>query len=261
MYFHTQRGLTLTEFMIAVGISSIMVGGMYQTFIHQQRLSTQQEQLTEARQNARLSIEVMTEEIREAGFDPGGLTLPGGGAPAGIVAANATRIRFTRDLNCSGTLGISTPTVIQSVPPISVTDSTSEDVAYSLNTTTHVLNRTGYLDGQPQGGAQPVASHIIELNFCYVLSTTAGGPCTSTPLESDLPNITAVQVTLTAIASAADATYRDTNPNYSAQYQHYRKATLTSFIRLRNLGINRGQGPNDPPMTVDFREACVLPNQ
>ena len=74
MYFHTQRGLSLTELMIAMGISAIIAGGMYQTFVQQQRLSTQQEQFTEARQNARLSIEVMTEEIREAGFDPGGWT-------------------------------------------------------------------------------------------------------------------------------------------------------------------------------------------
>lgn len=248
MYFHTQRGLTLTEFMIAVGISSIMVGGMYQTFVNQQRLSTQQEQLTEARQNARLSMEVMTEEIREAGFDPGGLTLRDEGTPAGpagIVQADATRIRFTRDLNCNGKLGKSTPP-----------DSSSEDVAYYLDSTDHVLRRTGYRDGAPHDESQPVASNIIELNFCYVLSTNASGPCTSTPQNSDLPNITAVQVTLTATASAADPTYRDTNRNYSAQYQHYRKATLTSVIRLRNLGINRGQGPHDPPIVVDFREPC-----
>ena len=248
MHFHTQRGLTLTEFMVAMGISAIMAGGMYQTFVQQQRLSTQQEQFTEARQNARLSMEVMIEEIREAGFDPGGLTLldeapPAG--PAGIVEADATRLRFTRDLNCNGNLGKSTPP-----------DSTSEDVAYYLDTTNHVLRRTTYLDGQPHDQAQPIASNIIELNFCYVLATDASGPCTSTPQDNDLSNITAVQVTLTATASAADPTYRDTNHNYSAQYQHYRKATLTSVIRLRNLGLNRGQGPNDPPMVVDFGETC-----
>jgi type IV pilus assembly protein PilW len=246
--------------MIAVGISSIMVGGMYQTFVNQQKLSAQQEQFTEARQNARLSMEVMTEEIREAGFDPGGLTLqdkatPTG--PAGIVEANATSLRFTRDLNCNGKLSKSTPADIESDP-----DSPSEDVAYYLDTAKHVLRRTTRLDGQLHENAQPVASNIIELNFCYVLSTNAGGPCTSTPQAGDRSNITAVQVTLTATASANDPTYRDTNPNYSAQYQHYRKATFTSVIRLRNLGLNRGQGPNDPPMVVDVMgTTCKLPSQ
>jgi type IV pilus assembly protein PilW len=236
--------------MIAMGISAIIAGGMYQTFVQQQRLSTQQEQFTEARQNARLTMEVITEEIREAGFDPGGLTLrdeapPAG--PAGIVEADATSLRFTRDLNCNGKLA-------KSVPP----DSASEDVTYYLDTSKHILRRTTHLDGQARDESRPVASNIIELNFCYVLSTDASGPCTSTLEANNLPHITAVQVTLTATASDADSTYTDTNHNYSAQYQHYRKATLTSVIRLRNLGLNRGQGPNDPPLAVDFGDSCAL---
>src|SRR5262249_40166554 len=32
------------------------------------------------------------------------------------------------------------------------------------------------------------------------------------------------------------------DPNSNAQYRHYRKATFTALVRLRNLGINRGQG-------------------
>jgi len=96
---HSQRGFTLTELMVALAISSVAVTGMYRTFIQQQRVSTQQEQLTEARQNARLSMDAMIEEIRDAGFDPGGL------AGAGIVQANSTSLRFTRDMNCNGTLG------------------------------------------------------------------------------------------------------------------------------------------------------------
>jgi len=59
--------------MVALAISSVVVTGMYRTFIQQQRVSTQQEQLTEARQNARLSMDAMSEEIREAGFVPADL--------------------------------------------------------------------------------------------------------------------------------------------------------------------------------------------
>jgi type II secretory pathway component PulJ len=245
------------ELLIALTVGSVVVASMYGAFVQQQRVSTQQEQLTEARQTARLSMEAMIAEIGEAGFDPGTLTYdPSGLTPrAGIMEADATHIRFTRDLNCNGTLASSTPTR-------NVTDSTSEDIAYILDTTNQELDRLGHLDGQPRGGRQPVASNIIDLNFCYILSTDLSGPCTSTPLQSDRPNIRAVQITLTAKATAADAQYTDPDPNHSARYRHYRKATLTSLVRLRNLGLNRGEEVNtNRPKVVDFQETCALPRQ
>ena len=248
MWLYTQRGFSLVELLTALAISSVVVASMYGAFVQQQQVSTQQEQTTEARQNARLSMDAMLEEIREAGFDPGGF------AGAGIKEADATHIRFTRDLNCNGSLA-------RSAPKRNVTDNTSEDIAYVLNTTTQVLGRRGYLDDQLSGGTQPVASNIIGLNFCYILSTNLSGPCTSNPGLSDLPNIRAVQIALTARATAPDAQYTDPDPNNSAQYRHYRKATFTSLVHLRNLGINRGQGPNNPPKMVDFEETCALPHQ
>ena len=248
MWLYTQRGFSLVELLTALAISLVVVASMYGAFVRQQRVSTQQEQITEARQNARLSMDAMLEEIREAGFDPGGF------AGAGIKEADASHIRFTRDLNCNGSLA-------SSAPKRNVTDNTSEDIAYVLNTTTQVLGRRGYLDDQLSGGTQPVASNIIGLNFCYILSTNLSGPCTSNPGLSDLPNIRAVQIALEARATAPDAQYTDPDPNNSAQYRHYRKATLTSLVHLRNLGINRGQGPNNPPKMVDFEETCALPHQ
>ena len=247
MWLYTQRGFSLVELLTALAISSVVVASMYGAFVRQQRVSTQQEQTTEARQNARLSMDAMLEEIREAGFDPGGF------AGAG-KEADATHIRFTRDLNCNGSLA-------SGAPKRNVTDNTSEDIAYVLNTTTQVLGRRGYLDDQLSGGTQPVASNIIGLNFCYILSTNLSGSCTSNPGLSDLPNIRAVQIALTARATAPDSQYTDPDPNNSAQYRHYRKATLTSLVHLRNLGINRGQGPNNPPKMVDFEETCALPHQ
>ena len=248
MYLSTQRGFSLVELLTTLAVSSVVVTSMYGAFVQQQRVSTQQEQVTEARQNVRLSMDAMIEEIREAGFDPGGF------AGAGIQEADATHIRFTRDLNCNGSLASSTP-------KRNVTDNTSEDIAYVLNTTTQVLGRSDYLDDQLSGGTQPVASNIVGLNFCYILATNLSGPCTSNPRLSDLPNIRAVQITLTARATAPDSTYADPDPNNSAQYRHYHKTTLTSLVHLRNLGINRGQGLNNPPKIVDFEETCALPHQ
>ena len=248
MCLSTQRGVSLVELLTALVIGSVVITSMYEAFVQQQRVATQQAQVTEARQNARLSIDGMIEEIREAGFDPGGF------AGAGIKEADPTHIRFTRDLNCNGSLASSTSTR-------NVTDTTSEDIAYVLNTTTQVLGRRGYRDNQLSGGTQPVASNIIGLHFCYILSTNLSGSCTSNPPLSDLPNVRAVQLTLTARATAPDSKYIDPDPNNSAQYRHYRKATLTSRVRLRNLGINRGQGPNKAPKIVDFEETCALPHQ
>jgi len=248
MWLYTQRGFSLVELLTALAISSVVVASMYGAFVQQQRVSTQQEQTTESRQNARLSMDAMLEEIREAGFDPGGF------AGAGIKEADATHIRFTRDLNCNGSLASSTPTR-------NVMDNTSEDIAYVLNTTTQVLGRRDYLDGQLSGGALPVASDIIGLNFCYILSTNPNGPCTSNLLVSDRANIRAVQITLTARATASDSQYIDSEPHNNSQYRHYRKATLTSLVHLRNLGVNRGQGPHNAPKIVDFEETCALPNR
>jgi type IV pilus assembly protein PilW len=248
MCLSTQRGVSLVELLTALVIGSVVIASMYEAFVQQQRVSTQQEQVTEARQNARLSMDAMIAEIREAGFDPGGF------AGAGIKEADATHIRFTRDLNCNGSLASSTS-------ERNVTDTTSEDIAYVLNTTTQVLGRRGYLDNQLSGGTQPVASNIIGLNFCYILSTDLSGSCTSNPPLSDLPHIRAVQITLTARATAPDTKYIDPDPHNGAQYRHYRKAILTSLVRLRNLGLNRGQGPNNGPKIVDFEETCALPQQ
>jgi prepilin-type N-terminal cleavage/methylation domain-containing protein len=248
MRLSTQRGVALVELLTALVIGAVVIASMYEAFVQQQRVATQQEQLTEARQNARLSIESMIEEIREAGFDPGGF------AGAGITEADATHIRFTRDLNCNGSLASSTSTR-------NVTDTTSEDIAYVLNTTTQILGRRGYLDNQLSGGTQPVASNIIDLSFCYILSTNLSGSCMPNPPLSDLPNVRAVQITLTVRATAPDSKYIDPGPHTSAQYRHYRKATLTSLVRLRNIGMNRGQGPNNAPKIVDFEETCALPPQ
>ena len=194
MCLSSQRGVSLVELLTALVISSTVIASMYEAFVQQQRVATQQEQVTEARQNVRLSMDAMLEEIREAGFDPGGL------AGAAIKEADATHMRFTRDLNCNGSLASSTS-------KRNVTDTTSEDIAYVLNPTTQVLGRRGYLDNQLSGGTQPVASNIIGLNFCYILSTNLNGSCTSNPSLSDLPNIRAVQITLTARATAPDSKY------------------------------------------------------
>ena len=175
MCLYSQRGFTLTELMVALAISAIVTTGMYRTFVQQQRVSMQQEQLTEARQNARLSMDAMIEEIRDAGFDPGGL------AGAGIVQANSTSLRFTRDMNCNGTLGRTQQPYAKGVNDRGL----GEDIAYSFHSPRQVIRRQVFEDGTPAGPPAPLASNIIDLNFCYVLKDDLKSdppkPCTPSP--------------------------------------------------------------------------------
>lgn len=263
-YQRTQRGFSLTELMIAMALSATVLAGVYGIFAQQRRVATRQDQVLEARHIARLTMDSLVEELRGAGFDPGGL------AGAGIVAANATQIRFTRDLNCNGTLASSnTAAPAKGVPDIPPGLATSdEDIGYTLTTVQvrpliREVRRRVYADG----GAtpvliQPVASNILNLQFCYFLTTLPAGDCTTdsddlTP--SDLPNIRAVQVTVTARATAANPDYNDPDPNQNPFFRHYHKATLTSMVRLRNLGIALSDAPGLPSQPIDFDQTCALP--
>lgn len=245
---HTQGGFSLTELMIAVALSGTLLAGVYSTFIQQRRIGTQQEQLTEVRQLARVTMDSIVEEFREAGFDPGGLA--DAQLPTDMREVHATRLRFTRDLNCNGTLSNS------SVVP---QDTSNEDIAYFFDAPERTLRRLPYIDGAASGGgAQPVASNILMFQLCYFVSTDALGQCTVAPRALDIPNIRAVQVTLTAHAAKADPTYNDPDPNQPTAYKHYRKATLTSIVRFRNLDVKRGGTATTPPVPVQFNQSCAL---
>lgn len=67
-FFKNAKGVTLIELLIALVISAILTGGIYRTFIHQQKSYTTQEQVADMQQNVRVAINRMIREIRMAGF-------------------------------------------------------------------------------------------------------------------------------------------------------------------------------------------------
>jgi prepilin-type N-terminal cleavage/methylation domain-containing protein len=66
--FKNSKGVTLIELLIALFLSAILTGGIYRTFIHQQKSYTLQEQVADMQQNVRVAINRMMREIRMAGF-------------------------------------------------------------------------------------------------------------------------------------------------------------------------------------------------
>jgi len=67
-FLKKSKGVTLIELLIALVISSILIAGIYRTFIHQQKTYATQEQVADMQQNVRVAINRMMREIRMAGF-------------------------------------------------------------------------------------------------------------------------------------------------------------------------------------------------
>ena len=200
----TQRGFTLIELLIALAVGALLMGGIYGILVQQRNVYAMHRQMLEMRQNVRLGLDVMTNDIRMAGFDPTG------NADAGIVTAEADLMRFTLDRNGSGTIG----------------DAAFEDVAYRA--------RAGSLRIQSvreqASGFQPVVDTIQRLRFCYVLpSNDPQAPCLPEVTGEQLNNIRAVRLTLTAKASRRDPQYQENDG--------YRTLERVAVVQLRNVAL------------------------
>ena len=94
------KGYTVAELLVVLFIMMIVITAVYLLFFTSQRTYTAQDQLVEAQQNARQAIELMTQELRLASYDPN-VNRPAG---ARIIAATPTTLQFSADLNGDGTL-------------------------------------------------------------------------------------------------------------------------------------------------------------
>lgn len=205
----TQQGFTLIELLIALTAGSLVMGAIYGVLVQQRNVYAWHQQMLEMRQNVRLGLDVMTNDIRMIGFDPTG------NAGAGIVTARADLMRFTLDRNGSGTIG----------------DAAFEDVAYRA--------RAGSLRIESvrgkASGFQAVVDTIQRLRFCYVLlSNDPQASCVPEVPAGQLRSIRAVRLTLTAKASRRD-------PNY-AKNDGYRTLERVAVVQLRNVALTGEAG-------------------
>src|SRR3989339_835674 len=137
-------GFTLLELLTSLVVGMIVLGAMYSLFIIQDRHFTTQEQIAEAQQIARTTMDAMAREITMAGFDPNKSLPTPAPANAAITATTATSLSFTADLNANSAL----------------TDA-NENVTYAFDAANYRITRnTG-------GGAQPFAENIEDLTFTY----------------------------------------------------------------------------------------------
>jgi prepilin-type N-terminal cleavage/methylation domain-containing protein len=161
-----QRGFSMSELLVVCALLGIVMAGVLSLLMVGQQSASTTSNKVDAQASARVGIERMIEEIREAGYLPAGPTCPG--APAtpcppfnyafsAITNQSATGLTIQNDWNANNT--IQTTSVVD---PISG-GNRGEQVIYSF--------ADGQLSRREMGvDAAPVvlASGIISLAFTYL---------------------------------------------------------------------------------------------
>ncbi|MDY0220203.1 MAG: PilW family protein [Desulfobacterium sp.] len=225
-------GFTLVELLIAMAISGIVMAGVMTAFLSQHGSYLVQDNVVEMQQNIRAAMELITSEVRMAGYDPSG------NASAGIVTATAGRLGFTQDLNDDG-----------------LTTGANESITYGFSTANDAngdgmadtgsasLGRnTGTATGVGGSGFQPVSENFQAVEFNYLM---ADGTFTSAPAAATFNDIRGVRISLLVRAAQADSKFTNTRTYTSASgatwgspyNDQFRRWLLITTIKCRNLGL------------------------
>ena len=197
-----ESGFTLVELLIAMTIGLIILAALSSTFLMQRKIYDVQEQIVEMVQTTRAAMDMMTMEIRMAGYDPTGAGFDG-------ITYDDDQLEIKADMYQTNKTG----------DPDGDTDDSNENIIYTMDSDYpfEIRRNTG-------GGRQPFAENIQSFTFNYLDST---GSATAT--TADIRQIT---ITITVRSAKPDSDYTD--PAYG---DHYRRYTLTSVITPRNLGL------------------------
>lgn len=217
-----QQGFTLVELMVALTLTFVVSAAAYSAYKVQRQSAVIQEDITVLQQNIRAGLDIMSKELRMAGYDP---TSSG---KYGIAAADAGSLRFTADLCGDG--GDPGTCVVNG-------ESVTETYLYEL----YDSNGDGVNDAlRRTPGGSPIANNIEHLEFHYTLRD---GTNTPAPTSSELDRIVAVRISILARSSRPDHKYTDSKTYRTASEaminpteKNYHRRMQTTTLHLRNLG-------------------------
>ena len=220
-----EKGFTLIELLVGLLVTSLMATAIYAAYYVQQESFATQEQVVELQQNLRAAMDVMSREIRMAGYDPDGATT------AGILSATSTSLSFSFVADTDGNDNDNDGT----------TDEPNE-----LKTIQYLLY-DAYGDGtidlgrQVGGGLNQICERVDGLEFCYTL---ADGTQTLAPTSPQLNSIRAIQVSLLVRADKADPKFTDSKVYTTASgaawgpfNDNFHRRLVITNILCRNMGL------------------------
>jgi len=240
---HGKRGFTLIELLISMVVGIILMGAMVSTFLIQRKSYDIQEQVTQMNQNARAAMDLMSREIRMAGYqvegideitddsDSNTITFLGDVDSDVITAidtnpASASETSISVNLSDAGDYIAETDYIYlsdgfnseliradasgafsTSGEPDTINLSEGLTNSYAVGSLVQTVEEVTYeLDGSTlERNGYPVADDIESLNFTYVADT--------------------VKIELTARTAKIDPDYKGDG---------YRRRTLTMTVKLRN---------------------------
>ena len=147
MVWRPAGGLSLAELLVSLAVLGLVLAGLFGILHSGVKAYGWGVGRVEAQQAARVALERMARELREAGYDPRGAGIQP------VVAAAPSLVTFQRDLNGNG-----------------VVDPTRERVTFLVRAGESVLRRDA------GGGAQPIIENVRRFGLTYFDS--AGAPTT-----------------------------------------------------------------------------------
>lgn len=167
-----QHGLTLIELMIALLISSVLMFGVGTIYVSSKRGYNLQDNLARQQENSRFSVEMLTHDLRMAGYPKYFVTSPivaattadGGGTASDTITIEYQNIPAGTD--CLG----------QPVPPASCSFDATQACAintYSIATDAATGTTNLYCQGNGGPNKEIIADNVTNMQILYGIDTDA----------------------------------------------------------------------------------------
>jgi len=204
-----ERGFTLIELLIAMAIGLIVITSLSTAFISQRKIYAAQEQVSEMIQNARAAMDMISRELKMAGYDPtssGNFWLP--------YNSDAATIDIYADIDGDGS--------------VTTTTGSKDHITYSKATGEEIIRR----NTNTGGDNQPFAENIE--NFLITYWDGTDPTAVEVTASANEAQIRSIKITIEAKTADEDPNYTHPNPTYGDGYRRY---TLTSYVTPPNLDL------------------------
>jgi len=205
-YFNV-RGVTLIELLIGLVICGIVIAGIYRVFVAQSKAYSVQDQVVEVQQSVRSAMELISRDLRMAGFDDDSLA-----SPISIADAIANPID-------DHSITVSYEYYDRTIPQFQ-----KHTVAYWRDDASSRLIRQLSINDEARL-EETLLENAEELNFFYGVDVNEDGALDEWVSAEDVgtSKVVAVRVTLTARPADGNTDLHKISPR-----------TLVSTITLRN---------------------------